>query len=315
MRTIIYFKSSSAMKPICFAVAMLACATACQHAMVPANTAILNTEITNENGQRILAGRASIAAMQMPAYKPWFAQSFNDYKVDSQTTYQLKPLLKHVSMQIFLGSWCGDSRRETPRMLKILATAGIDTARIALIFVDNAASHYKQSPQHEEKGLNIHHVPTFILYEHNKETGRIIESPIVSLEKDLVAILKYKNYRPNYQAINYWRNNVPNRTDTMDETALHHLQAQLQPMVKHYGEFAAYGNMLFAAGEINEATNVFRLNAMLYPGNNNALNTLAEVLIKQNRRKEALIVFEKMLVLTPEDENLKKRIVELKGRG
>ena len=39
--------------------AILVCAAACRRAAVPAVTPIVNTEIKNESGQTILAGRAS----------------------------------------------------------------------------------------------------------------------------------------------------------------------------------------------------------------------------------------------------------------
>jgi tetratricopeptide (TPR) repeat protein len=305
------FQSVSAMKKIIIAAAILAWAAACQRAIAPSATPVRNTEITNENGQRILAGRASVSAFQLPGYKAWYDQSYQGYTIDSATVQELRPLLKNVSMEIFLGTWCGDSRRETPRMLKILSAAGMDTTGISLVFVDNTANHYKQSPQHEEKGLNIHHVPTFILKKNGEETGRIIESPVISLEKDMLAILSQKNYQPHYQAITYWREKVADRNRRMDEAALQQLQPQLQPMVKHYGEFGAYGHMLFAAGDSTEATNVFRLNTMLYPGNAAVLDTLAEALIKLGRTSEALAVLEKMLLLTPGDTQLKKRIAGL----
>ena len=57
----------------------------------------------------------------------------------------------------------------------------------------------KQSPQGYEKGMNIDYVPTFIIYQNGKEVNRIIESPVESIEKDLIAILQAKKYTPNYQ--------------------------------------------------------------------------------------------------------------------
>jgi len=40
-----------------------------------------------------------------------------------------------------------------------------------------------------EDGKNIHHVPTIIIYKRGKELGRIIESPIETLEEDIFNIL------------------------------------------------------------------------------------------------------------------------------
>ncbi len=160
---------------------------ACSHRIIPSAAPYTNTEV-QDNGATILIGHCSLNMMQKENYKEWYNFSFNSYRIDSATTNQLKPLLKKKTMEIFLGSWCDDSRREVPRMFKILNYAGFDTTHIQLIFVN----HAKQSPQHEEQGKHITNVPTFIVYDHKKEMGRIVESPKLSLEKDLLTILQHQ---------------------------------------------------------------------------------------------------------------------------
>ncbi len=114
--------------------AIMLLASACHRATVPAvttvtNTPIINTEIKNTSGQTILAGHASISSMQMPNYKTWYDASYNSYTADAAITQLLKPLLPNKRIEVFLGSWCGDSKREVPRMIKILQQAGMDTAK------------------------------------------------------------------------------------------------------------------------------------------------------------------------------------------
>ena len=57
------------MKNIFMVAAIMVLAVACHRATVPAvtitNTPVINTEIKNASGQMILAGHASISAMQM----------------------------------------------------------------------------------------------------------------------------------------------------------------------------------------------------------------------------------------------------------
>jgi tetratricopeptide (TPR) repeat protein len=300
------------MKHIFMVAVIIVCAAACHRATVPAATPVINTEIKNESGQTILAGKASLSALQMPNYKGWFDDSYKKYTIDATSTQQLKPLLQNKRMEIFLGTWCGDSRREVPRMLKVLQTAGMDTTQLTLIFVDNSSHAYKQSPQHEEKGKNIHHVPSFIIYDEKKEIGRIIETPVVSLEKDLLAILQQQSYQPHYRAIEYWRNQVANRTDNMTDMELQTLVNTLKPLCKHSGEFNAYGYVLLSANNNNEAMNVFRLNTLLYPDNANVFDSLGEGWERTGNRKEAIAAYEKLLVLKPGDENVKKKIEALK---
>lgn len=301
------------MKSICFAAAIMVCAAACQRAVAPAGTPTpINQEITNANGQLILAGKATPSAMQLPSHKSWFDQSYNSYTIDSLSAKQVGKNMKTKNMEIFLGSWCGDSRREVPRMLKILQYAGVDTNALSIIFVDNSPLAYKQSPQHEERGKNIHRVPTFIVYNGSTEIGRIVESPVASLEKDLLAILQQSGYDPNYRAVNWWIQHVPGRNRDMSEPELKAIVPQLQPLAKSAVELNSFGNVQLASGNIPEAINVLRLNTLLYPENTALFNTLAEALVKANRKTEAVIVFEKILALKPADQAVKKRVAELK---
>lgn len=295
-------------------VAAIVCmATACHRSLVPANTPITNLEIKNESGQLILAGHGSHSVFRQPNYKAWYDQSYNAYIEDAAMVSELKPLLAKKKMEIFLGSWCGDSKREVPRMLKVLQHAGMDTADVSLIFVDNSTQNYKQSPQHEEKDKNIHHVPSFIVYDGSKEIGRIIESPKMSLEKDLLAILKATPYQPNYEAIDHWIKQVKNRETTLSDASLNNLATQLKPLCKHYGEFNAYGYVLLAAHKHVEAINVFKLNTFIYPNTAGVFDSLGEAYETIGNKPAAINAYEKLLLLKPTDENAKKRIAVLKG--
>jgi tetratricopeptide (TPR) repeat protein len=300
------------MKHIFMVAAVFVLAVACNRAILPAATPVINTEITNESGQTILAGRGSIAAMQLPNYKAWYDDSYNKYTVDTVTVKQLKPLLQNKRMEIFLGTWCGDSRREVPRMLKILQQVGMDTTKLALIFVDNSTDKYKQSPQREEKDKNIHHVPSFILYDEKKEIGRIVESPLLSLEKDMLAILRQQPYQPHYRAIEYWRKYIADRKENMTDEALQNQVAILKPLCRHYGEFNAYAYVLLAAKDHTEALNAFRLNTMIYPDNPHVFESLGEAYEKVGNKKGAIAAYEKVLMLNPIDENTKKKVTALK---
>jgi thiol-disulfide isomerase/thioredoxin len=59
-----------------------------------------------------------------------------------------------------MGTWCGDSKRETPAFYKILDNTVFDYNNLELITVSRA----KETPEGFEKDLNIIRVPTFIFY-------------------------------------------------------------------------------------------------------------------------------------------------------
>ncbi len=292
--------------------AIIILATACERALLPVNTPVLHQEIKNESGQLILVGHQAISVLQEPNYTSWFMNSYNAYTVDSTTAIACKANLHNKSMTIFLGSWCGDSKREVPRMLKILETAGMDTHRVSLVFVDNSTNSYKQSPQHEEQNRNIHHVPTFIIYDGNKEMGRIIESPVISLEKDMQAILTHQPYTPNYKAISYWITKVTKRKSSLSGKELQNLAGIIKPLCRHYGEFNAYGYVQLAANHNKEALNVFRLNTLMYPDTPGVFDSLGEAFAKTGDKTAAISAYEKVLQLNPGNENARKMLLDLK---
>lgn len=284
---------------------------ACNKAIMPSKTPIVNTEMENDKKQKHLLGHCSINMLQTENYKEWFVKSYNNYKVDTTTALQLKSYLQNKTIEIFLGSWCGDSKREVPAMLKILQTVNYDTNNVKLIFVHNADSVYKQSPQHEEAGKFIHHVPTFIVYENNKELNRIVETPIESLEKDLLKIMQHKYYIPKYKALLAWKK-MKHVDKIFSDADLQYLADDFRNQCLHYGEFNAYGYTLMANKKMKEAYNVFKLNTFIYPANANVYDSLAEWYFINGNKMMAKFYYEKTLELNPKSEGAKKMLEKLK---
>lgn len=287
-------------------------ATACNRNAMPSSTPITNAQVQNEQGKTILAGHCSVSILQTGAYKEWFDKSYNNYTVDTATIHLMQPYLANKTIEIFLGSWCGDSKREVPRMIKILQLASFDTANLKLIFVDNSTKAYKQSPQHEEAGKTIHHVPTIIVYANNKETGRIIESPKISLEKDMLAILLHQPYAPNYKSIAWWVKNVKEKGTIMSDEKLQNVSHNIKPVNERMSELNTYGYVLLAQKNYAGALNVFKVNALLYPAMAGTYDSLGEAYMQAGNNGEAKKNYEKVLQLKPGDENAIKMLAQLK---
>jgi len=162
---------------------------------------LLNQISKDSHGNDMLLGKCTRTALLQAPFADWFKPNYDSYVVDSFTCNFVKPLLAGKSMTIFMGTWCGDSRREVPRVLKMLDCCGFPMNDLALVMVSNNDSLYKKSPQHEEAGQNIVRVPTIIVEQKGAEIGRVIEFPITSLEKDLLTILRKEQYQPNYHQL------------------------------------------------------------------------------------------------------------------
>lgn len=156
----------------------------------------INTEITND-GSPYLLGKIDKKGLTSPNYNTWFSKGYNDYQPDKILTNKISKQLKEYHILVFLGTWCGDSRREVPRLYKVLETAKYPMQQLTVVALSGKPKMYKQSPNHEEKGLHIKRVPTIIFYKNEKEVNRIVESPVESLEQDMLAIFK-GDYMPNY---------------------------------------------------------------------------------------------------------------------
>ncbi|MEL7534884.1 MAG: thioredoxin family protein [Bacteroidota bacterium] len=161
----------------------------------------INQSYTDESGELHLIGLCDRTALEQDSFKTWYQAEYEAYQVEQTLIERTKPHLAGISIEIFMATWCGDSRREVPRFYKILDALEIDEQAITLINVYRKAPRYKQSPTHEELGKLLHRVPTFIVYRDGKEIGRIVEFPGSSLEMDLTQILLGLPSAPQYKVV------------------------------------------------------------------------------------------------------------------
>lgn len=141
-----------------------------------------------------LVGIADKESFNQAPYKAWFDQKFENYSPDPTTIATLKTALKGVTIKGFMGTWCGDSKRETPHFFKILEQANFKMKNFELVTVNRS----KKTPDNLQAGLNIFKVPTFIFYKEGKEIGRYVEYARVSLEKDILKITTGMPYKHSY---------------------------------------------------------------------------------------------------------------------
>ena len=142
--------------------------------------------VDSTENEPMLLGYCNRDAFKDTSFSWWFNSEYLLYNVDSVSGEKIKNEMKDVKATIVMGSWCSDSRTWVPKFFKIMDFIKYPSDSITIICVDRKMHGRKN----EVDTLNIEKVPTFIFYRNGKELGRIIESPKVSLMKDMIAILK-----------------------------------------------------------------------------------------------------------------------------
>jgi len=144
-------------------------------------------------GNEILVGKISYA--QMVQYtEAWFNKEYDFFRINKERLEKIKPLLKDKKVVLIMGTWCEDSQREVPGMMKILDQTGYNTAEMEIIAIDED----KRTKEGLENIYNLAYVPTLIFFDGKKEINRIVEFPIKSLEQDILDILSGKEYKNAY---------------------------------------------------------------------------------------------------------------------
>lgn len=142
----------------------------------------------------ILVGTTGLDSMRNAPFSLWFEPNYSAAQPDEEKLEELKLLLDEVKIQVFIGTWCNDSKRELPRFIKILEQVDYQLEDVEVI----AMTRDKTTPQKYEENLNITNIPTFIFYKDGQELNRIVEFPIEDLETDMVKILNEEPYKHAY---------------------------------------------------------------------------------------------------------------------
>lgn len=108
------------------------------------------------------------------------------YNPESVAVDYLMNINAPVKLMVFLGSWCRESKKYIPRLMKTLREANSEKIHVEYVAVDAQ----KKFP---ESFLNIHqikYIPTVVVLKDDKEIGRIVEEPQKPIELELIEILK-----------------------------------------------------------------------------------------------------------------------------
>lgn len=256
--------------------------------------------------QKILYGVCTKDSLLADPFGKWYNSGYDSYQPNTEIISLLKKqTADNVSIEIFFGTWCGDSKREVPRFLKLLNTLSFPDKKIKLIALGGGDSLTKQSPEHEESGKGIFRVPTFIIYRSGIEVNRINEFPVFSLEKDLLSILSNQPYSPNYHSFALIKKWLDDGTFSDENISATSLGQQLWLLVKSEHELNSLGYLLLKQNKKKEALRVFQANFSLYPESANIASSLGEGYYENGEYKKAVSILERALELNKAPADIK----------
>lgn len=153
-----------------------------------AQKVVVNREVETQNDGKMLLGNQLKEQFLKAPYADWYVKEHDEYVLDQKAVSELKKeKIGTYDIIVFMGTWCEDSHRDFPRLMKILEAVSYPENKLNII----AVNHKKESPTGDESLYNLQKVPTIILKRYGKEVGRIIEMPTTGyIERDLVQILK-----------------------------------------------------------------------------------------------------------------------------
>lgn len=258
-----------------------------------------------------LLGQVTTQQLGEEPFSEWYQQSYVEYQPNPEILERLRQVdTEGLEIAAFFGTWCGDSRREIPRLTKTLDMMGFPAGRVTLVAVDNDEAAVKQSPDGEHEGVEIYRVPVIVISREGRELARFVEHAALSMERDLLAMLTGDSYVPSYIAyptVRLWLRNGLLSDANISPSGL---ADQVRPEVTGPGDLSAAGRVLLSRGDITEAVQLYRVNCDLFPREASAFAGLAGALQAQGEMEEARAMAERALRLN-EDPALLQDLVTL----
>ncbi len=278
---------------------------------MPSTAQKINQRYTDHKEKIHLIGKCERASLTEAPFDEWYNKYYKSYELDKELLTKSEGKLDDITIEIFMGTWCGDSKRGVPQFYKVMDHLKVKEGQISLINLYDSHKGYKQGPNHEEKGKLIHRVPTFIFYKEGKEIGRIVETPATSFEMDIAQIMHGLPPSPTYKIVPAVEKILLAEGVTNDRKALLKIAQRVYKSAEGDKALNTYGYVLLENNEIEKAIAVLTINSMIFSRNANTWDSLAEAYEKNKEFEKAFLHYEKALSINPGLKNAKKKVEEL----
>jgi len=144
---------------------------------------VKSAKVTKNNSE-MLFGKINLEQLYFD-YPVW-DELESKYEPKNDIVTDISNYSEPIEIIVFLGTWCGDSRRNVPKFFKTVKK------NTNFEFEIWAVDRRKMLDNDLIKKYTIKRVPTFIFLKDGAEFGRITENPQKSIEEDILEILNSK---------------------------------------------------------------------------------------------------------------------------
>ncbi len=155
----------------------------------------INKEDDGDILQDMLLGEFQKEDLKKKPFATWFEPRYEKFSPEDSAMETIENNIKDYEIKVLMGTWCADSKREVPKLLKILDKSDFNYENLNMVAVD----YNKTTPSKIEDELAVHRVPTIIFYKNGEEVNRFVEySQGESIEEDIAKIVSGKKYKDSY---------------------------------------------------------------------------------------------------------------------
>jgi hypothetical protein len=148
------------------------------------------TLVANVEGRNYIVTSHQSHAGPMTADEVWktaptWKAIYDHYTPEAAAVKRLSAITSPTHLEIICATWCGDSKRHVPRLLKAVHDAANPKLTVSIVGIGN---DFKQ-PIDYVQAQRIINVPIVLVTREGNEIGRFIETPATtSVETDIAAI-------------------------------------------------------------------------------------------------------------------------------
>ena len=264
---------------------------------------------TDSRGNTQLAGSIAVSDLESDELGTWYQNGYSEDIIHEKAKWSKR--LKDMEVDIYMGTWCGDSKRWVPKFVKLWDELGLSRDQLNVFALYGGRERYKQGPNDEEKGMDIHRVPTFIFKEDGREIARIVESPSSDLVTDVAQIAMGYPSEPNYRGVSYLMDVLKDGDVASASFDFFEHKDNLRRILLGSSELNTLGYVYLYSDRLEEALITFKLNSLMFPFEPRVHNSYGRALELKGELVSAAECYERALVLEPENELAKNRLAAL----